>query len=231
MTSLRPGEIIRQHKDNREPDRRFVLPIRDEAGEGLGTLICVDRALARDPAVIADITAWRRRFKRYFRTQFEPTCERTASWFEKVVFPHDDRLLFLISLPSGEVVGNIGVCEVAGARGSIDNLIRGRKGGHPKLVLYAEIAVLAWMFGPLGLREANGHVLSDNARSMKFHLDLGFTVCASRPMSRVVTADEVRLLVDSEEGEPIAIRYEEMYMARETFLARHPWTADVYPGL
>lgn len=231
MSINKMTDILQTYKLNDDPTNRFKLPIFDSEGHCLGTLECVDRVLVKDPIVIAELTDWRARYMRYFLTQFVATSERTERWLKQVVLPSNDRMLFLICSEEGKPVGNFGVCNIGFVQGELDNLIRGRKGGHPKLVFYSEVAMLSWMFGPLSLKTANLHVFSSNIKTIQLHSSVGFTISSSQRLHRLEGNDEVYFLVNSDKGELASFSYLEMTITKDIFLNLHPWVAQAYPGL
>jgi hypothetical protein len=227
---LKPFHIIRQYKQNNDITKRFKLPILDNKGQNLGELVCIDDALSKESMLVNDLTYWRSQHMRYFLTQFTATPERTAAWLERVVLQSDDRILFLICTETGESIGNFGVCNIGTIRGELDNLIRGRKGGHPRLVYYSELAMLAWLFGSLSLQEANLWVFSNNIRTIQLHSSIGFSICQTKRISRSKDGNEVHLLIDSYEGEEVNNSYHEMQLKKDCFLRLHPWVAEIYPN-
>jgi RimJ/RimL family protein N-acetyltransferase len=226
-----PTDVIRRYKQNTDPALSVSLPIVDAEAKDLGSLLCVDRAVAADPAIVADFTDWRAHNMSCFLTQFSATPARTAKWLETVVLPSNERILFLICRETGERIGNMGVCNLGLSQGEIDNVIRGRKGGSPGLIFHAELALLAWMFGSLSLQTANLHVFSNNSRAIHLYASVGFTACRSHRLSRVAERNEVHYLLDSAEGEMVDFRYDEMSLTKDAFFCRHPWTARAYAHL
>jgi RimJ/RimL family protein N-acetyltransferase len=150
-------------------------PVRvSKDGAGLiGSMTPIDRALACDEQVVDALTRWRRRFGRFFLTQFEPTNERTRSWLERVVLPDDSRILFLIKDDAGELVGHLGVCNVTRESAELDNYMRGRRGGDPKLMLFAGLSLIGWVYGVLGIERMTARVLANNHRTLALYDETG----------------------------------------------------------
>ena len=222
---------ISGYKENTDPASRFRLPVFNEDGTLIGTLMCVDEGLAHDPSVIEDLTQWRTRNMRYFLSQFDATAERTLQWLDKVILPSDDRLLFLICTEASDIVGNFGLCNMRAEHAELDNLIRGRNGGGARLIFFSELAILAWLFGKLEIPIATLHVFSNNARTIRLHSSVGFAVRRSFSLTRRDQQGEVRFEVDGSDGEPADFCYQEMFLSRETFFHTYPWVSHVYPGV
>ena len=137
---------IRELKGLNGNPSQFVIPIRTSEGIQIGVLRPIDESLSKLPEVIEKLTRWRRRFMQYFLTQFPASEVRTAAWLEKAVVPGDDRILFLICDDGGRLVGNLGVCDIKPHEAEVDNVIRGEKGGGPRLIFFAGIAMLSWLY-------------------------------------------------------------------------------------
>lgn len=216
------------HKNNQNSETRLRIQIKNNEGIQLGTLVCVDRGLVSEIEIVSDLTAWRKKYMRYFLTQFEATFNRTKSWLENIVIPSNDRLLFVICTSSDEVVGNFGVCNMSNLTGELDNLIRGRKGGDPRLIYYSEIALLSWMFGFLGYEKSSLHVFSNNIPTINLHKSVGFSVVKTHKLTQCNKPDLLRYLVDSPEGACVNFDYLELSISRQCFFDKLPWVSNVY---
>lgn len=216
------------YKLNESPEHRLSIPVMNREGDHIGTLACVDRGLASNMEIVSELTAWRQQYMRYFLTQFEVTVQRTRAWLENIVIPSSDRILFVIFLTSGEAVGNFGVCNMTASSGELDNLVRGKKGGDPRLIFYSELALLSWMFGRLDYRTSNLHVFSNNKPTIKLHSSVGFSALQSIRLTQRKLPDLTEYLLDSEEGEAVDFSYLKMGIERDTFLHLHPWVRSVY---
>jgi RimJ/RimL family protein N-acetyltransferase len=223
MSDRLQSERIGTYKRNTDPANRFKIPIQNEDGDTLGALVCLDEALAGDADVVQKLTDWRTKSMRFFLTQFTATPERTSRWLRDSVLASDDRILFLIVSDEGRTVGNLGLCNLRSQGGELDNVLRGERGGHPRLMFYAELALLGWMFGSLSLDLATLHVFSNNARAIDLYTSAGFSIRGSQRLTRSIDGDVVRFLADSEEGEPVDFCYREMILSKEEFLRLHPW--------
>ncbi|MFM8442670.1 MAG: GNAT family N-acetyltransferase, partial [Methylococcus sp.] len=188
------------YKNNVKPESRLVIPVKTEEGKMIGMLSCLDHGAVADLGIVADLTAWRKKFMRFFLTQFEATEARTRAWLNDIVIPSIDRLLFTICLPDGQRVGNFAMCNMTDDSGELDNLIRGRKGGEPRLIYYCELALLSWMFLFLGYRSANLHVFSNNHPTIRLHTSVGFEVVKHIPLTQRQSSGQVEYLLNNPEG-------------------------------
>lgn len=215
-------------KANEVPKNRFIIPIINRDNNHIGALACVDRDFASNIEIISALTDWRRQYMHYFLTQFEASDLRTKLWLENTVIPSHDRIFFVILLISGDLIGNSGICNMTSTSGELDNLIRGRKGGHPKLIYYSEIALLSWMFGYLDYQMSNLHVFSNNFPTIKLHTSVGFKISDNIKITQRKSPGLIEHLLNSDEGDSVSYSYLEMSLYRDKFLELHPWVRNTY---
>jgi len=223
-----PGELltalVRQRKGLIGTDSYCGrIPIRTREGAEIGTLVTVDVTLAHDPEVIRKLTRWRSHYMKFFRTQFMATEERTSWWLKNVVIPCDDRILFLVLDGTGRAIGNVGVCNLTEETAELDNFIRGEAGGHPNLIMLAEVTLLGWLFGMLGLQSVYLYVFSNNWLPINLHLSVGFTETHRLRLSRLERDGTVEYLSDSDSGEPVSFKYLRMELSKNKFDANYAW--------
>jgi len=204
------------HHDPRRGDADR-LPIPDAAGTVLGALQRVTEREASDPGVLADLTTWRNANQRFFLTQFTATVPRTAEWLRRSLLADPSRALFLIEDATGTTIGHLGIFGLGTDVPELDNMIRGRSGGHPRLMFWAELAVIAWAFRDPNVKSIRLHVFSNNRVTIRLHRSVGFEPGAVRKLSRLTVGDEEHLVPDSTDGEPQEFGYLEMTLGREAF--------------
>jgi RimJ/RimL family protein N-acetyltransferase len=135
---------------------------------------------------IESLTNWRKRYMKYFLTQFETSINRTRAWLTNTVIPSSNRLLFLIFDENKRLIGNIGLANIEDNKCELDNLIRGERGGHPRLIYYSEIALLKWIFFEKSLNFVNLHVFSNNLPTLKLHTSVGFKEIDRKKLCRFI---------------------------------------------
>ena|SRR5437016_12768497 len=212
-----------------------TLPLIDHKKTTVGFLRVIDEQLSVDQETIRALTAWRRRFRRYFLTDFEPTPERTQKWLCESVLADDTRVFFLILDDAGRLVGNFGIRNISGNEAELDNLIRGERGGNPRLMFYAMVGLSAWAYISLGVDSVFLRVLSTNHRAISLNRSIGFSETRSQRLLRVRNGSHRNLVVadgandDREVGSldprpnSPAPELIEMRIDKFTFFAKHPW--------
>lgn len=208
LNSLKPPSI--------EQARAMSLPILHE-GEFIGQLVPIGDWILCDREAISAIAEWRQRAMQNYLVQFPSTAERTEAYLRQLALGDERRLLFMIEGESPAFLGHLGLEGVENGRGELDNLMRGRRGGHPALMREAERTILSWAFRTLGLETIVGRVLSHNFIAIGIHREMGFEIVSRSALRTRVLADSVVL-----EGVP----REESNVDSELLeieLSRHTW--------
>ena len=223
MDEINIKALVHKIKKNNNPAAsKFKLEILDGQGIKIGSLKPIDNWLANDQGVIDKLTRWRKTFKKFFLTQFTPTPERTKNWLNSVVLPSDNRVLFLVYTDKSEIVGNFGICDLSQNRVELDNLIRGEIGGHPRLIYFAELTMLRWLFRELGIPIVTLHVFSDNYNTILLHESVGFRKVASCDLAKEESEIELRFATcDTPSKQAASFTYLEMMLTSEEFEKAH----------
>lgn len=216
-TSLSISDII-------EGRAALSIPLRGEAGEPLGQLVPLTRRALTEDKLLESMTRWRNRAARFFMTQFEATPERTRAWLSETVLADRSRLLFLVESPT-KLIGHYGFKNLTAESAELDNLIRGEAGGHPKLIYYAEVALLRWLFRTFRLARIHAHVLADNNAVLELHRSVGFVDEELIPLRRMGSAGFVTL----EYGVPGSVSPDGIY-CRKIVLHRGRFEEE-FPGV
>ena len=137
-------DVVSSLKNN--TSEKFSIAIKDNNDKVIGSLVLVQKRDANNPIILDALTRWRKKYMKYFLTQFNASTNRTKSWLENIVIPSSDRLLFLILNEDNNLIGNFGIADILFDQCELDNLIRGEKGGHPKLIYFSELSLLKWLF-------------------------------------------------------------------------------------
>ena len=201
----------------REIEDRLVLPVVDDAGAQVGTLVPVGEWVLADPALLEAMAEWRRRNRRMFLTQFEATATGTRKYLEESVLASPRRTLHMILDDTGVPVGHIGLANIDGTGAELDNLMRGRSGGHPRLIHFAELAFLRWAFSSLGLQRLVVRFLSNNWMVRELHEEAGFGSPTRTPLLRRESGDFVSLEACEPGQENVDYGCIEMVLTREAF--------------
>lgn len=180
-------DVVSSLKNN--TSEKFSIAIKDNNDKVIGSLVLVQKRDANNTIILDALTRWRKKYMKYFLTQFNASTNRTKSWLENIVIPSSDRLLFLILNEDNNLIGNFGIADILFDRCELDNLIRGEKGGHPKLIYFSELSLLKWLFLEKNVKRVNLHVFANNLPTIKLHKSVGFVEIGRRKLERVQSKD------------------------------------------
>lgn len=166
------------------------IDIKNPSGMCVGSLVPVGRWILSHEEIIKEISKWRQQAMRMFLTQFDSTFDRTYRYLKELSIEQDDRLFFLLYDASGCFVGHIGLANINAGNVELDNLMRGVSGGDPRLVFYAELALLNWGFKQLGILTSDVRVISKNWIVISLHEEVGYVVSDKFPLKKMENDNE-----------------------------------------
>ncbi|MDY7055160.1 GNAT family N-acetyltransferase [Limnospira fusiformis] len=225
MNLINQKTIIRQLKGLEEGIlNSFYIPIVKDEGSSIGRLVPINTELANDSLIIDNLRKWRQKYMKYFLTQFVATNERTQLWLNNSVLLDDTRILFLIQDEEDKWIGNFGICNIREKEAELDNLIRGEKGGDQKLIFYAEISLMRWIYKNLGIEDIYLHVFSNNSRTINLHSSVGFEISKIYQLVKTKTDQQIQYNVNvnqsfSEHEDELGLV--KMIMDKKYFLQKH----------
>ena len=199
------------------PHGPLIIPIRSPAGTDLGTLWSFHASVPITPNLIDDLTQWRNTNRQFFATQFNATAERTLSWIYTTIIPDPTRLLFMIDAPDGTHVGHLGVTSLNTTHPELDNMIRGRSAGDPRIMYWAEVALVHWLFKQPHVLSVRLKVFSHNWIPISIHRSIGFTDLSLQRLVRRDVGGEIHLVPASDPVDASDCSYLEMNVERQTF--------------
>jgi hypothetical protein len=119
--------------------------------------------------------------------------------------------------------GHMGIIDVDGKRGAIDNLMRGVDGGHPQLVYYSEIALLNWCFKSLDLVESDLKALSYNWLVLTLHEQVGYKIVEKIPLKRISRDGAVFHEETNARESNVGYFYAKMRITKNEFYEANDW--------
>lgn len=228
MINEHQRNVIRSLKSLEEGYFSEEIPIVNDRNTIIGSLSPIDGKLSNDEVIISSLTRWRKMFMRYFLTQFEATNEQTRTWLNNVVVKDDTRILFLIMDEINKAIGNFGICNITSESAELDNLIRGEKGGDPKLIFFSEVSLIFWIYKNLNIDNLYLHVFSNNLRTIQLHESVGFVHCNIYRLIKKGNLGEIHYAIDySSKPKENEFGYIKMVLDKHEFLSRHPWLGEL----
>lgn len=205
---------------------KLSINVYDKRKNTIGKLVPVGDWILDDKDKIELIRSWRQKTMRMFLTQFESTYEKTFGYLKNLSIAQEGRIFFLIYDTDNRFIGHMGIADVDGKTGELDNLMRGVEGGDPRLVYFAEIALLDWCFKNLGITESDVRVLSYNWLVISLHEEVGYVhkekISLNKKTKDGVTFHDV--VGDSESNVKYACV--KMLLKREVFYEANSWISS-----
>ena len=161
-----------------------------------GYLVPVCELHAGDPALVAQLSQWRRENAFAYPTQFPVTDAGTAAWLRARLLDVPDRLLFLVVDKFGNRIGHLGYASCLNDAGEmeIDNVVRGVKTGYPGIMCEAMQVALDWAEEKIGPQSIFLRVFQDNQHAIDFYRKLGFEDERVLPLRKLVQGDTISYL-------------------------------------
>jgi len=191
----------------------------------IGKLLPVGDWILADREKIELMRDWRQKTMRMFLTQFQSTYERTYSYLKNISIGQDSRILFLLYDEQERFVGHVGIADIDGNGGELDNLMRGVEGGDPRLIYFSEITLLNWCFTQLGLRQSKVGVLSYNWMAISLHGEVGYTVSEQISLHKSEKDGVILHDVSSKCDSNVKYAYIKMLLMKDDFYRRATWLA------
>lgn len=176
--------ILSMKKSSFNEALKVSVEVLDRNQKAIGKLIPVGEWILEDKEKIELIRSWRQRTMRMFLTQFESTFDKTFGYLKNLSIAQEGRIFFLLYDADDRFIGHMGIADVDGKTGELDNLMRGVEGGNPRFVYFAEIALLDWCFKNLGITESDVRVLSYNWLVISLHEEVGYVHKQSIPLKK-----------------------------------------------
>jgi len=197
------------------------LPIYNNENMKLGVLVPVGPWILDHPDKIESICAWRQNAMKMFLAQFESTYERSINYLKNLSIAQEDRIFFLIFDDRERFIGHIGLSNIDGTQGELDNLMRGVPGGNPRIIFFSELALLSWAFNELGLEESNLRVLSINWTVIGLHESVGYSIKNRFYLMKTEQNGIISHNVISNNVGNVPYQCIEMRITKDTFFQRH----------
>jgi hypothetical protein len=195
------------------------IAIGNKDGKQIGQLRRAREGDADNAQLVSDLTSWRNANGRFFLTRFEATEPRTALWLRQTVLPDPARAFFLIEGLDGQRLGHLGVLGLDSQVPELDNMIRGRNGGDPQIMHWAEVALIGWVFDNTPANKMSLSVFSNNWIPISIHQSIGFVNVEIKPLYRRTEATGVSLSTQPDAGEKEKFGYLRMELQRTAFEA------------
>jgi hypothetical protein len=151
----------------------LILNVSTFEGQKIGELVPITTKSLSQDYIISSLTEWRKKYRKFFFTEFRPNNNRTRDWLKNTVLSNESQMLFLI-YSDNSLIGHYGFKDLTDNSVLMDNLIRGVSGGHQKLIERSIMSLISWLFINLDIESVRGSILSDNPFAMIVNKAIGF---------------------------------------------------------
>jgi perosamine synthetase len=184
-------QILDKYKCKSPADEWRAIPIQSEKGI-IGFLKPVTFSYKLIcPKYIHLVCLWRMENPIGFANTFQGSIQKTEYWFDNVLLPREDRILFFVySFLKSDPIGHLGLSSFNFEKKSceIDNVVRGKK-DEKGLMTLATQTLISWAKRTLLVTDIYLRVLSDNNHAITFYQRLGFERQRNIPLYKVETPD------------------------------------------
>ncbi len=180
------------------------IPILNDKGLLAGTFVSFSDNILNEPTLLIKFAQWRNDNLKFFLNQEKSTFESTGSYIRSAI---DDpqKNMFLMLDVSNRVVGHFGFNVISEKTVELDNLLRTNEKIEVDFVLWAERAMIQYIFEERKYSSIQLRMLSSNVLARRLHESIGFELSSSSPLMKVFTrAGGVRLVPSNGEKIPDA---------------------------
>lgn len=117
----------------------------------------------------------------------------------------------------------MGIADVDGNSGELDNLMRGVEGGDPRLVYFSEIALLDWCFKNLGINQSDVRVISYNWLVISLHKEVGYSLVSNSPLKKYEKDSVIFHDVVAESDSNVKYGSTKMLLKKDVFYKNAYW--------
>lgn len=217
-------KILRDMKcDSWEQAYSKALRIQNMEGMQIGKLVPIGSWILNDQDKIKQMCDWRQRAMRMFLTQFMSTPERTLQYLKNLSISEPGRILFVLLDGEDHFVGHLGIADVDGQNGELDNLMRGLEGGDPRLIYYSEVCLINWCIHTLDIKRISVRVVSYNWLVIDLHEEVGFEITEKLALKKHEKDGFIFHDVVSPDEANVKYACTKMHLSRDAFKRKVPW--------
>lgn len=146
----------------------------------LGYLIPVSYEDYHNYYLIKKLFDWRKKNINFFFKRENVNIKNIKNNLLKEYIRNNKKIFFLIYDEKNNLIGHIGLTRISKLSATLDNLIRGEKGGGKDFIINVEKKLINWCFYKLNLNSIYGTLLSNNYIMMEIHKKIGFKITKQR---------------------------------------------------
>jgi RimJ/RimL family protein N-acetyltransferase len=176
------------------------LPLYEERGATIGVMRPLTAHHLDQMSVIKNLTDWRNANMANFLTHFEATTARTQAWVENIVLKNRGQMLWLVFNDNDDLIGHFGFKNLTYQSVLLDNAMRGKRQGHPKLFVVAGKTMVQWLWKTTPVQRIDAYVMADNVPSIMMNRQIGFRGWKRHPLIKRIVDGNIQWYM-GEEGQ------------------------------
>jgi RimJ/RimL family protein N-acetyltransferase len=164
----------------------FQIPIINDEGGLIGYYVSFSEKILDNSVLLLKFAQWRNDNLKYFLVQDKSTLESTFLYVRETI-DDTNKNMFLMFDATGRVVGHFGFKEINSEVVELDNLLRTNEKIDADFILWAEKAMIRYIFNERKFRKVQLRMLASNVLARRLHESIGFQLSGSIPLMKVVT--------------------------------------------
>ena len=166
----------------------FQIPILNDEGSLAGFFVPFSDKILGDSILLRNFAQWRNDNIKYFLVQEESTLESTLLYVKETLEDTHKNMYLMFDL-TNRVVGHFGFKEISSEVAELDNLLRTNEKIDVEFILWAEKAMIQYIFSERKFRKVQLRMLSRNILARRLHESIGFQLLGSVPLVKVLTSN------------------------------------------
>ena len=186
---------------------KIEINLSEECGSTIGIMRPLTAHHLDQINVIKNLTDWRNANMAKFLTHFEATQTRTRAWLENILLKNSEQMLWLIYDQNNDLVGHFGYKNLTSQSVLLDNAMRGKRKGHPKLFVVAGKTMVEWLWKKTSIQRIDAYVMTDNVSSIMMNRQIGFQGWKRHPLIKRIVDGNIHWHMGGEGQESPEERY------------------------
>lgn len=162
------------------------IKVCDRSMKRIGIMVPLTTHHLQDQGLLEDFATWRNRHPEAWLDQRVVSVSSTRKWLE-ILLNDDRRIAFLVLDTDGLIIGRVGIMDIEENSAMTDSAIRGRSSASPNLLFCSFMGMLKWVFVNTGINHMDSKMVSQNERSDKLHVKIGFEMVGVEPLYEELT--------------------------------------------
>ena len=191
MTSLSMARAVRNLTSFQTifQAREHSIPVN---GSPVSRLVPVGAWVLTRSDIIEAMSRWRAAARDMYFARFPESVDSMREYLTSSSVETEKAILFIIEHVNGELLGHLGLKDIAHPSAEVDSVMRNPDVRIPGVMELALRTLISWSAEELGLTKLSLQVISYNTRALALYREVGFGIVDERPLFRTINQDRVR---------------------------------------